>query len=323
MRFVVTGGSGFIGTNLINALLREDECEVINIDIKKPRNPDQENYWINVDVCNKHALQSVLNDFKPEYIVHLAARTDLDGETLDCYKANIEGVENIVDCANMLSSVKRVIFASSMLVCRLGYIPSNESDYKPINAYGESKVLGEQIVRQRMGEGKSWIILRPTSIWGPWFDVPYRNFFDAVMSGLMILPKGYSTKRSYGFVLNTIGQLFKLLYADENKVNSRTFYICDYTPLSLPNWAQLIQSASNSPKIKVFPLSVLKMIARVGDVLKIIGYKSPPLSTTRLKNMLTDAVYDTHSLEEICGPLDFDNKIAVQMTVDWLRSSDH
>ena len=36
---------------------------------------------------------------------------------------------------------------------------------------------------------KNWIIVRPTSIWGPWFDVPYKNLFDAILKGYAFFPK--------------------------------------------------------------------------------------------------------------------------------------
>ena len=66
-----------------------------------------------------------------------------------------------------LNELKKIIIASSMLVCELGYSPKNFNDYKPNTLYGESKVLTEKIVKKFKN---SWTIVRPTSIWGPWFE---------------------------------------------------------------------------------------------------------------------------------------------------------
>ena len=112
---------------------------------------------------------------------------------------------NIIEAINKINTVKFIIFASSMLVCRLGYQPNNSNDYCPDTVYGESKVIGERIVRES-SLTVPWTIVRPTSIWGPWFDIPYRSFFDTVHKGLYFHPSGLRVKRSYGFVLNVIYQ---------------------------------------------------------------------------------------------------------------------
>ena len=117
-----------------------------------------------------------MHEFQPEYIIHLAARTDLNGKSVSDYSANIEGVENMVKISNSLASLKRVIYASSRLVCKIGYQPKSYNDFCPTTFYGESKMIGEMIVRNYTKSFYSWSIVRPTSIWGPWFDVPYRNF---------------------------------------------------------------------------------------------------------------------------------------------------
>lgn len=321
MKYFITGGSGFIGTNFISLLLQNNQNKIINIDIKRPRNLNHEIFWKKINICEAEALKSVLNEFKPDYVIHLAARTDLDGTTLDNYETNIRGVENLVNSINELQDIKRVIFFSSMLVCRLGYIPLNDHDYCPTNFYGESKVVAEKIIRKNVFPRINWTILRPTSIWGPWFDVPYRNFFDAVLKGYMILPKNFSTKRSYGFVLNTVNQMLSILHSNkDNQINSKTLYLCDYKPLSLTDWAYKIQRASNAPRLKFFPIIILKLISKIGDFLKFFGFKNPPLTSSRLKNMLTNGIVVSKSLEDICGPIKYDIDSGIKITIDWLIS---
>lgn len=53
-------------------------------------------YWRNVDLLDYHSLSKTIQDFNPDYILHLAARTDLMGETLDDYSANTIGVDNLL-----------------------------------------------------------------------------------------------------------------------------------------------------------------------------------------------------------------------------------
>ena len=179
MRYIVTGGSGFIGTNVI-ALLLSKNYDILNIDIREPQNKDHFNYWIDCNICNYDKLRKLILDYDPDYIIHLAARTDLVGETLNDYSANIDGVKNLMNISIELNELKKIVIASSMLVCELGYFPKNFNDYKPNTLYGESKVLTEKIVKKFKN---SWTIVRPTSIWGPWFGEPYNNFFRLVIMG--------------------------------------------------------------------------------------------------------------------------------------------
>ena len=104
MKVLVTGGSGFIGTNMV-ALLIEYGFEVVNYDIRKPKLNSHLKFWVEVDICNKSQVSISIQKDNPDYIIHLAARTDLNEKTnLEEYKANIEGVRVIMDSASNLKS---------------------------------------------------------------------------------------------------------------------------------------------------------------------------------------------------------------------------
>jgi len=180
-RILITGGSGFIGTNLV-AHCSAAGYEVLNVDMRPPRLAAAPGSFIEADVLDRARMIALMRDFNPHYLVHLGARTDLDGTTDGDYRANIEGVENVVTAARSASELRRAVFASSMYVCRMGYIPKSDNDYCPHTAYGRSKQLGEDIVRRQAADHFYWTLVRPTSIWGPWFGVPYRTFFDVVRS---------------------------------------------------------------------------------------------------------------------------------------------
>ena len=209
MKILITGASGFIGTNLLESL--REEYEVVNVDFNAPRNKKHIGYWLNVDIVDFATLQKVVVDFNPDYIVHLAARTDLDGKTLEDYNANTIGVENILKVANELPALKKIIITSSMLVCKAGYMPLHQHDYNPTTVYGESKVRTEQITWSNPPKC-DWAILRPTSIWGPWFGVPYRNFFDMVKSKMYFHIGHRSCSKTYGYVKNAVYQIKQILF---------------------------------------------------------------------------------------------------------------
>jgi len=181
-KILVTGGSGFIGTNLMDSFLSKGD-QVLNLDSAKPLKSQHLPYWKQIDILDYDGLESEILKFDPEVIVHLAAVTDLDGKSLEYYNANTIGTQNIVDISKKLKSLKRVVYTSSMYVCKPGHIPRNYDEYKPHTIYGESKVKGELIVKAIKDPAYTWVIIRPTSIWGPWFNIPYIDFFNIVYQG--------------------------------------------------------------------------------------------------------------------------------------------
>lgn len=319
-RILVTGGSGFLGTNLIGHL-RGLGHDVLGIDTKPVRNPDLASLHRVVDLLDADALIQTLAQFSPHAIFHLGARTDLDGPDLAAYAANTKGVMNMIAAARQAPELRSIVFGSTMLVCRLGYIPTSDEDYCPSTIYGESKVEGERLVRTA-ADGLPWTIIRPTSLWGPWFDVPYRSFFDAVRKGWYLHPKGRSVYRSYGFVLNSVVQLTALLELPEEVTRHKTFYLADDQPLELRGWAEHIRAAFGVGPIKEVPIPVLKAIALAGDILQKVGWSRPPLTSFRLNNMTTDAVFDSQYLLPLQEKLPYSVESAVNITVDWLKSNE-
>jgi GlcNAc-P-P-Und epimerase len=320
MKFLITGGSGFIGTNMISFLI-EKGFDVVNYDIKKPKLESHLKFWVEVDICNKSQISRLIQNDNPDYIVHLAARTDLNEKAnLEGYKVNIDGVRNIMEVAVNLITLKRIIVASSMLVCKLGYTPLGFDDYAPNSLYGESKVLTEQIVKQY---NIDWLIVRPTSIWGPWFGEPYKNFFNLVVRGLYFnIPSKYASTKSYGYVENTCMQIFNLLMSEDLSVKHNYFYLGDLNPINITDWAIKIRRLNNQSNLFTLPIWVLKLSAKFGDIVKFkFGINNFPMNSFRYNNMTNDNVIEdlqrTIEVTKIGEYSDLDYQI--MQTLDWLN----
>ena len=316
MKVVITGGSGFIGTNLISFYI-DKEVEVINLDTVAPRNPDHRSLWKQVDIMDKDRLRKEIVSFSPTHIFHLAATTGVDTiHDINLYAANFKGVENLIDACRELPDIQRIIFTSSMLVCRSGYLPNADTEYCPNTVYGESKVLGEEVVRGTKDLPCSWVIVRPVGIWGPWFGTPYREFFRAIAKGLYVHPRKRGANQALGFAGNTVHQYHILATASSGDVNGTTFYLADPSPLNLRTWSNMIQVAIGARRIFTMPTGILKVVALLGDLTKLLGWKSPPLTSFRLKNMQTDLNYPVAPI--IAEGLPFTLEEGVQETVNWL-----
>lgn len=315
-RVLITGGSGFIGTNLVQYYLDRAD-DVMNIDFRPPRQSTHLSVWRDADLRDGHALEQAVRDHAPEIVFHLGARTDLEGRTPADYMANTDGVSNLIRALEGSTELGFVAFASSMLVCRIGYHPRNENDYCPSTAYGQSKVAGERIIRQS-ARGFRWTIVRPTSIWGPWFDTPYRDFFAAVRRGVYLHPRHRSIRRSYGFVLNSVVQLAALAES-QGQLVGQTVYLADYEPIELKHWADTIQRAFGARIVPEVPLPLLRVAARTGDFLQQLGWRSPPVTSFRLNNLLTDMIHDTTPLQGVLPLLPYTMQEGVEITTKWMQ----
>ncbi|MEO7557027.1 MAG: NAD(P)-dependent oxidoreductase, partial [Acidimicrobiales bacterium] len=87
-RILVTGGSGFIGTNLVQHLVDRDVGAVRNLDRAPPRNAEHRKWWKAADLRDGTAVLDAVREFAPTQIVHLGARTDLGGTTAADYAVN-------------------------------------------------------------------------------------------------------------------------------------------------------------------------------------------------------------------------------------------
>lgn len=319
MRILVTGGSGFIGTNYIELLLKSGEAEFINLDFKSPRNIAHKKFWNECDILDALRLEKIIKDFKPTHVVHLAAKTGLDEKKLSEFAANIDGVKNMVRILREVPSVERAIFTSSLLVCRMGYVPKHDTDYQPTTLYGQSKVEGEKIVRAHKDLPYAWTIIRPISIWGPWGEEPYRNFFKAIAQGWYFHIGSGHYRRSLGYVGNTVHQIHQILLAPIEKVDRKTIYVADDRPADLYDMANMIQKTVGVRNIFHVPLWMAKLAARIGDGCKAAGWHSVPLSSFRLNNIRTEYVFDMQPIMEVSGPLPYSLKTGVEQTIEWLR----
>src|SRR5205085_2909989 len=138
---------------------------------------------------------------------HMGARTDLDGQTLDDYSANTLGVQNVIDAIHEAGTVRRAVYASTRFVFNHGVVPRHDYDYSPHTVYGQSKVKTEEIVRSQPQGCVPWVIIRPTSIWGPWFDTPYKEFFLTVAANRYLHPGSLRLPKTYGYVGNVVHQI--------------------------------------------------------------------------------------------------------------------
>ncbi len=313
-KILITGGSGFIGTNLVQNLT-DAGYPVLNLDKAQPLNPAHRPHWKPVDLLDYPSLEAEVLAFDPEVILHFAAVTDLNGTDLDYYRANTDGTEHLIRVAAKLRNLKRVFFTSSMYVCKPGFIPPDYDTYTPHTVYGESKVKGELIVKAIRNPSYEWGILRPTSIWGPWFNAPYIDFFTIVYQK-KYFDFGKACTKTYGYIGNTVYQIRKLM--DSPGVHGKTFYLGDLPAIQISDWANEISLEMGKGAIKSVPFPALKAAALCGDALSQLHIKFP-ITSFRLSNMTTNNVLPLENTYQLSGDTPYSRLQGVRSTLTWMQ----
>src|SRR5947207_3230375 len=175
MRYVVTGGAGFIGSNTVDELVRRGESVVVLDDLSAGK---EENL---AEVRNKISfIKGSINDLEAvrramqeaDYVLHLAARTSVPRsvkDPIETNKVNIEGTLNVLVAARDAKVKRVVIAASSSVYGETPTLPKVESmQPQPISPYGVTKYVGE-LYGQTFGRcyGLENVSLRYFNIFGP------------------------------------------------------------------------------------------------------------------------------------------------------------
>lgn len=322
MKVLITGSSGFIGRWVVNRLKKEG-YHAIGLDKTPPPVPSSMDEYIICDILDQSALISGVRRVSPDALIHLAARIDLnETRNLDGYAANIDGVRNVIEAVRQSPTIRRAIYTSSQLVCRVGYVPKSETDYCPNTLYGESKVLTEKITRDMDGGGKEWCIVRPTTVWGPYMSNHYCRLLRLIRKGRYFHCGQAMLFKSYSYAGNTAHQYWKVLIAPPNEMHQRTFYFADYSPLALREYTNGLAKELNAPRIPTLPLVCAKSLAFMGDILNKMGWKSFPFNSFRLRNILTEYQFDLSATERVCGDLPYCFENGIKATANWFMKQD-
>lgn len=314
-KVAVTGGSGFIGTHLVNELVLLG-FYIINIDIKEPILKEHTVFWKNIDILDSKALQDIVSAFQPDIFIHLAANGGVTGKTLDEYRQNTEGTKNVLDTINSVSSISRVVITSSQVVCKPGYMPKHDEDFCPQIAYDESKVLTEKYTRESNLKA-TWAIVRPTYIWGPYHPRNAYDLFASIKKGIYLFPGKKPVIRSYGYVKNVAWQIIQIALIDEHKVNKQVFYVGDM-PINYFDWVNEFSKSLNGKPVKTIPKTLLYLLAKIGDTISIFTSKPFLINSYRYLNMTAENNTPMEKTFQVLGAPPISLEKGREETVDWL-----
>lgn len=165
MKYLITGGSGQLGYDIIRELKNRDRFDFLAPNCSE------------MDITDIKSVEDVILNYKPDVIFHCAAYTAVDKAEDDrdvCYNVNVNGTKNIVDVAKMVGA--KVVYISTDYVfdgTKDGIYDVND-DTNPVNYYGYTKLEGEKEV-QRLD---NYLIVRISWVFG----INGKNFIKTMLN---------------------------------------------------------------------------------------------------------------------------------------------
>ncbi|MFX0067606.1 MAG: NAD-dependent epimerase/dehydratase family protein [Candidatus Hodarchaeota archaeon] len=270
MNILVTGGVGYIGSCLLSMLRDEefmDDGVIRSLDnnsgkehlkVKRTFDGDKRYQLIKGDIRRRDDVKKSLNDI--EAVVHLAAVSGFEACTNNTHEAiltNIYGTQTILEAAEN-SNVERIIFASSAAVYGNPekYPIIEEERLKPLNLYGVTKVVGEQLTKIYNNDyGLCTTILRLSNVYGLgiyacWNTVAHLFVKAATEGKPMIIYGSGKQARNFVHVRDVSNAIIECLKAEEKNIRGEVFNIGGWENININELAHQVRHLVKKEKRK-------------------------------------------------------------------------
>ena len=260
MKILVTGGNGFIGSHLCEALINSGH-KVTIVDLKKNKNTDNINCpKFITDICEKEMITQLVQD--KDLIIHLAAVSRVDDAQINpirCYNTNVTGTLNILEAIR--NSNTKIIFSSSREVYgESKEMPVRETaKKKPITIYGSSKLAGEELLNiYRKIYDLNFIILRFANVFGSPHDIPQRvipRFINLSLKEEPLIINGGNQVIDFTFiddVVEGITEVVKRISSNGKEFFGEDYNLSSGKGTSVKDLSKIIKKIFNSNSELIF-----------------------------------------------------------------------
>ncbi|MGB6209995.1 3-beta-hydroxysteroid dehydrogenase [Mycobacterium sp.] len=302
-RILVTGGSGFVGANLVTTLL-DRGYQVRSFDRAPsplPAHPSLE--VLQGDICDADTVAAAVDGI--DTIFHTAAVIELmGGKSVSeeyrrrSYAVNVDGTKNLVHAAQE-AGVKRFVYTASNSVVMGGHRISGGDETLPYTSrfndlYTETKVVAEKFVLSQNGvKGLLTCSIRPSGIWGRGDQTMFRRLFESVVAGHVKVLVGRKDARLDNSYVHNLIHGFVL--AAEHLVPGGTapgqaYFINDGEPINMFEFARPIAEACGVrwPRARVSGRLVRDVMSVWQRAHFRFGLPKPPLEPLAVERLYLD-----------------------------------
>jgi dTDP-4-dehydrorhamnose reductase len=184
-KILVTGSNGLLGQKLVQLLMEDPQYSLVATARGKNRLPFPEGpyTYLPMDITNQNQVQEIINEVKPDFIIHTAAMTNVDqceSEKEACWQQNVDAVKYITEAAEKSKSFLIHLSTDFIFDGKNGPYDEN-AKAAPLSYYGESKLAAEKIVAKSKAK---WAIARTVLVYGVAHDMSRSNIILWVKKSL-------------------------------------------------------------------------------------------------------------------------------------------
>jgi len=263
MKVLITGGSGFLGINLVRHLLKKgyeiSTFDLLEFDYKDVRDKIES---VKGDIRDRVAVDDAMKGI--DIVVHTAAALPLYSKE-DIFSTDIDGSKNVIDSA-FDHKVKRFVHISSTAVYGIpDHHPLVETDkLDGVGPYGISKIKAEEVCAEYRSKGMIVSIIRPKSFIGPERLGVFALFYDWAQDGKGFPMIGSGNNRYQLLDVEDLCEAISLCINADEKVANDTYNIGakEFTTMK-EDYQVVLDNAGFGKKIKGFPAWPMIMMLRV------------------------------------------------------------
>lgn len=285
MRAVVTGGAGFIGSHLIEALVARGD-DVVCVERAGASLRWLQGLDVTVRDCGLEHERGLSDAFAgADAVFHLAALTEARTPA-DYYAVNTEGTARVLRAAAAQpGSAPRVVVMSSIAAlgpCRSGAPLTPDTVPFPISHYGHSKLLAEAVVHAYADRVPA-VVIRASSVYGP-RERAVLKFFRLVRRGLALTIGPWDREVSLIYVTDLVQAL--LAAADCDGAIGRTYCVAHPEPVSWNRVADVIGGVlSRVPRKLSIPGPVARVVALASEACAALRRQAAILNRERVRDL--------------------------------------
>ena len=312
----IIGGSGFVGTRLID-LIGSEKCD--NLD--KNESPFFQNITALEDIRNLSSTS-----FKKNYshlVLMAAEHKDNVSPASLYYDVNVNGTQKVLDKMDE-HGIKNLIFTSSVAVYGLNKVNPNElHPVDPFNHYGKSKWEAEKIIKkwyEKDPESKSVTIIRPTVIFGERNRGNVYNLLKQISSGKFIMIGKGQNKKSMAYVGNIVAFIKNRL--EKSEPGYHVFNYADKPDFTMEELVSVIESKLNISTSKLKIPYWMGMLGGYGfDLLGFIAKNNFSISSVRVKKFCATTQFDASKVNhDFKAPFSLEQGLNATLEYEFINS---
>jgi len=313
MKYLITGGSGFLGINLIR-FLHQKGHDIVSLDIADFTYPDMKDKIkiIKGDIRDRKIVDEAVKGI--DIVVHTAAALPLY-KPEDIFSTDVDGTRNMLE-ASFNAGVKRFIHISSTAVYGIpDHHPLYEDDkLDGVGPYGKAKILAEEECLKFRKQGKCVPIIRPKSFIGPERLGVFALFYDWAKDGKGFPMIGNGKNRYQLLDVDDLCEAIYLCATLDEKIVNDTFNIGakEFTTMR-EDYQAVLDYAGYGKKIVGLPEKPIIWTLRILEALKL-----SPLYKWVYETASKDSFVSIEKAEKVLGfKPKYSNKDALIRNYQW------